>query len=142
MTRFSRREIDERIAIAERVLLAGGNMSAFAKKARMKPAAASKWMGQYAPELRDKLAFAGQGGGPGYVLARLLLIRVAFEFYGGNLRLAKALKVKPQTLSKYIERWAPDGLDQAIEDFWPDDSPPVFNLVGSQGRLWMGKTRV
>jgi transposase-like protein len=125
-------EREARLDLAREILEQGGNLSTFADRLGVKLPAASKWLSVHGLELRQKLAYA-EPNRSHRALVRLLLIRVAMEFKGGQARLSRALYVKRQrsinSLIMFKRRWARDSVDAAILDLWPDDEPPAFRPI-------------
>lgn len=122
-----------RLKIARDVIEAGGDLQAFCTRANIKKSAACNWLGDHAPDLRDKLsANAVYGMSRHQALVKLLLIRVASEVWGGQTRLSKSLGTTRNALHEHAKRWAPDGIEAAIADLWPGDDPPQFLPVAGR----------
>jgi hypothetical protein len=106
---------------AENVALKSGSLTDLARELGLKPANAANWLRRFDPKLHRRLK-----GQPGrkldtpVVLQRLIAIREARKVRFGMRDLARSMGWTAQRLCVYAQRWAPDGLDQAIADLMPD----------------------
>lgn len=125
MTRaLTPQEYRRRVAVARAVVAAGDPVAEFARRAGMKPAAATNWLSRNEPELHRALKGSGRSHclSGHRALVRLLLIKSVHGIRGGQTRLARALGMSPNHLAVFKNQWAPDGLDAAIADLMPEDA--------------------
>ena len=112
--------------IADAVIIDGGTMADFSRRIGLTPAGGLLWLRTYEPDLHKALIDGHRRGhlSAHVALCRLLLIREARAAYGYARPVARALGLTSASLSLFVRRWAPRGIDQAIADLWPDDDPP------------------
>jgi hypothetical protein len=111
-----------RLAVADQIIATGGNLSRFAEAIGVAPCTALKYLRAHDPE---RLAALVSGRGLNQLdvhtaTCRLLLVRSFVGIRGGHGRLAKALGISSAALSCFVKTWAPDGIDQALDDLLPD----------------------
>lgn len=115
-------EIRRRKALARSIAKRGGNMAEYARTVGVSPAGALKWLRAHAPHEHQLLVSGPRSKfTPEQTLARLLLFKVHKEMRMLG-RLAKAFGCSQQALSQFVAHYAPDGLDAAIADLWPEDA--------------------
>lgn len=111
-----------RLLIADQVIADGGSLSSFARKVGITTAGALFWLRRNDPERLATLVGGSSRSkhSAHEALVRLLLIKSCEGIAGAKGRMAKALGVSVPTLCQFQKRWAPDGLDAAIEDLMPE----------------------
>ena len=114
----------QRFAEADRAIKDRVSLSEYARRVGLSTAGALFWLRRHDP---DRLAEIVGGStrskhSAHEVLVRLLLIKSCDGISGAKTRLANALGLRLSTLCEFQKRWAPDGLDAAIDDLMPEDA--------------------
>jgi hypothetical protein len=113
--------------IARRVIAAGGNVTDFAAAIGVSVAGASLYLGKRAPDLLSALRWARRAKHWPSVeecLRRLIAVRDGLAAGKTYRRIAADLGMKPPALGMWLARFAPDSVEQAIEDLQPEPVEP------------------
>lgn len=97
----------------------GGNLSDFARAIGVRKQAAHKWVSRYASDLHKVLVGDGRRGNvlpPKERLERLVTYRNAIRQGKTQNEAARLCGVSGPRIRVWLRIWAPDGVDQAIED--------------------------
>lgn len=106
----------ERIRRGWAVLEHGGNISAFACTEGISPPSALQWLRHHQPDLLEELKFANHCFPREKRLERLIYIRDARARGMKEKDIAKGLNIDRANVHKWVQKWAPDGIEAAIED--------------------------
>lgn len=111
-----------RLAIAAAVAADGGGLSDFAKAAGVSLSAATNWIKEWDPHLHAKLKESPRSyeTEAEAAFARLCAVRDGRAAGLSDRSIAKQLKLSPAGLCKWLKRWAPDGVANAIADLEPE----------------------
>ena len=110
-----------RRGIAEAVIAAGGTQADLAWEMGMSGPGALKWLRRYAPDLHPKFRGNRIKTRDGQTaLVRLLLLQSVEGMPEMRVRMLAAMGLSPAWAHAFRKVWAPDGLDAAIADLWPE----------------------
>lgn len=119
---ISEMEHSRRRRLAEAIIRNGGSQAEFARQLGFTPPAALRWLRRYAPDLHVRFLGDRMSGIDRHTaLVRLLLVREAKRHRGWMAICGRAFGLTPQALATFVNHWAPDGIDAAIEDLMTDD---------------------
>ncbi len=114
---MTRQELNQhRLKIAHEVLAQGGSVSEFARRAGIVSSWASEWLKTNHPDLHQDLieqAHPIMLSRPRRV-ARLTAVKVGEALNIPFEDIADRLRLQPGTLKRWLETWAPDGVDDAL----------------------------
>lgn len=111
-----------RLQAARKVVEAGGGLSDFAAAIGVSLSAATNWIKDWSPDLHAQLKDRPTRGETAAedALARLRAVRDGRAAGRSDRAIARQLGLSPAGLCKWLKRWAPDGVGNAIAELEPE----------------------
>lgn len=109
----------ERRRIGWQVASEGGNVSDFARRCGIRKQSAHQWLEKYAEDLRRTLVNDGRRSQvlpPEARLKRLTTYKAARDAGLSHSAASERCCLSQSRMRRWLAMWAPDGVDQAIED--------------------------
>ena len=118
----------KRLRLARTVIHEGGNLTEYARRSGVSVVSASKYLRKHSECCHAALKSAHHGAAthPLRVLDRL---RVLSKQKGDKARSAKALGLTYQGVWHFVNRYAPEGIEEALSDYEDAYGAPLLEAV-------------